>query len=896
VVSFLNFDCPECGQNLEIDDSWAGQEINCPKCERSISVPMIGASADESASALATASSPDGEQSSHEVRGSGEGDEEAGSAASPPMHVPLQPLSPEERLFKKRRKKHISALTELVLIVIFAALAGFVYDSFRRHESPQQAWTRLADSTRAFIKQRTGGAPPPEATPEASPEVAASAPARPDPVMWLQQHKEAWPNEIVLREAFEFPAVSGGKTFGSLKSPPGSTVKIKDIGGGTVTVDYLGGTRQVPIEATDLAARADLALSKFEREAKSERPAKPATAAPAPVEGEEEIQQATREEAQTAFGALYTQGQTTFRVFAPAAKSISVALYQNATGDEGRVIRPLRQESNGIWDENVRGNLRGKYYTFLLDANDPKRAREVLDPYAVNAVASSSRGRITPLAKALAHGPMLESPTDAIIYEMHVRDFTVAPSSGAADAGLYMGWTHDGTTLPQEPDIKTTLDHLVELGVTHVELMPVQDFENDEASASYNWGYITDDFFSPEGMFASNPNDNSRVHELRALIKALHERGLCVIMDVVYNHTGGKAPLFALAPDQYYRRMPDGSTANGSGCGNEFRSESPNGRRLILDSLKFWTREYGIDGFRFDLMALIDQETMRQADRELRKLHPGMILFGEPWTGGNSPLRDKSDKSAIRQIPPGAFNDDLRNALKGAPDGGEPGWIQNGSNRDALKAALLIDNWFASPGQSINYMTCHDNLVLWDKLVKSMPEANDALRIDTMKLGYLALLTSQGVPFMHGGEEFARTKGGNNNSYDSPDSVNEVDWTLKRDHIELYKYVRDAIALRKAHPMFRLRTRSQVQSRLHFVENGNRDVLMYTLDGEGVPGESWKRVCIALNSSNTNDAVVIPPGNSWNVAMDGEGAVAEPRIVSGKVTLPRKSGAVLFQR
>ena len=886
-MAFLNFDCPQCGQNLEIDDSWAGQEITCPKCDRTIFVPAIGAPAKESPSPL---SSPE------QGRG-GEG--EAATGAAPPMHVPLQPLSPEEQLFKKRRKKHISALTELILIIIFAALAGFAYDAYRRHESPQQALTRLTDAVKQFIADHTGGAAEPEATPEPSPEIAQSATPRPDPVAWLQDHRESWPNKIILREAFQFPAVSGEKNVGSLKVPAGSAVKIKEISGGMVTVDYLGGTRQVPIEATDLAARGEVALLNYEREAKAAKPSKvtPEIAETAEAEqGEEEVQQATRDQLQNAFGALYTPGATTFRVYAPVAKNVSVVIYNDPTGNDGRIIQPLRQESNGTWDLSVRGNLHGKYYTYLLDANDSKRAREILDPYAINAVASSSRGRITPWSKPLAHGPMLESPTDAIVYEMHVRDFTVAPSSGARDPGLYLGWTHGGTTLPQAPEIKTTLDHLVELGVTHVELMPVQDFENDEGSGSFNWGYVTDDFFSPEGMFASNPNDSSRVHELRALIKALHQRGICVIMDVVYNHTGGKASLFSVAPDQYYRRMPDGSAANGSGCGNEFKSESPNGRRLILDSLKFWTREYGIDGFRFDLMALIDQETMRQADRELRKLHPGIILFGEPWTGGNSPLREKSDKSAFHQIPPGAFNDDFRNALKGSPDGGEAGWIQNGSNRDALKSAMQVSGWLASPGQSINYMTCHDNLVLWDKLMKSMPGADDTLRIDTMKLGYLALLTAQGVPFMHGGEEFARTKGGNGNSYESPDSVNEVDWTLKRDHVELFRYVRDAIALRKAHPIFRLRTRSQVQSRLHFVENGNRDVLMSALDGEGVPGETWKRVCIALNSSSTSDASVIPPGNSWNVAMNEEGAVTEPRTVSGKLTVRRKSGVVLFQR
>jgi len=319
-------------------------------------------------------------------------------------------------------------------------------------------------------------------------------------------------------------------------------------------------------------------------------------------------------------------------------------------------------------------------------------------------------------------------------------------------------------------------------------------------------------------------------------------------------------------------------------------------RRLIIDSLKFWTTEYEIDGFRFDLMALIDQETMRQAERELRKINPSIILFGEPWTGGTTPLREKSDKTAIRNLPVGAFNDDFRNALKGSPDHEDPGWIQNGSKRDALKAAMLVSDWCTSPAQSINYMTCHDNLVLWDKLVHSMPGADDALRIETMKLGYLALLTSQGVPFMHGGEEFARTKGGNNNSFEAPDSVNEVDWSLKRQHLDLFNYVRDLIVIRKAHPMFRLRTKSDVRSRVNFIEQSNHGTLMYTVSGEGITGETWKRACVVLNSADSSDAELILPSGNWKVALDDHGTPAEQRVVSGKINLRFKSGAILYHQ
>jgi pullulanase len=293
-------------------------------------------------------------------------------------------------------------------------------------------------------------------------------------------------------------------------------------------------------------------------------------------------------------------------------------------------------------------------------------------------------------------------------------------------------------------------------------------------------------------------------------------------------------------------------------------------------------------------MALIDQETIRQAEHELHTIDPNIFLYGEPWTGGTSPLRDKTDKIALRKVPAGAFNDDFRNALKGSPDGGEPGWIQNGSKRDALKAGMLVSDWFASPVQSINYMTCHDNLVLWDKLVASMPNASDPLRIETMKLGYLALFTAQGVPFIHGGEEFARTKGGNNNSYESSDSVNQVDWALKREHLDLFNYVRDVIALRKAHPMFRLRTRSRVQSAVHFIDTPDHATLVFAINGEGVPGETWKRVCVVLNSGDESDAEITLPSGDWSVALDEHGAASVP-VISGKLRVRHKSGVVLYQ-
>ncbi|MEY2485351.1 MAG: pullulanase [Verrucomicrobiota bacterium] len=863
----MNLDCPHCNQNLEMDDSWAGNTLECPNCHQSFLVPS---------------SAPVGEAVSFPT------------APRPPMHVPLQPVAAAATSVVKKRKGCGCGTFLLFLIVLGAGAFG--YAVYRWQESPDQVWNRLTILAKKFIEEKFAAAPSPAPSPEETPQPTALATPRPDPVTWLTEHKEQWPREVILREAIDFPAVSNGKTVGSLKVPARVAVKVTEITRDEVGADYMGGKRRVPITATDLPVRAAAALAQAESNAR-EFTGSNVTRVPAhdAEKPQESIREATRDEIAKGLGAHYAHKATTFRIFAPAAKTVSVVLYDDPLGDDGRKVRPLRQESNGLWDATATGNLLGKFYTYILDGNDPQRAREVLDPYAVNSVANSTRGRITPMSAAVSAGPALDSPTDAIIYEMHVRDFTIAANSGVKSAGLYLGFTEPGTRLPDEPQIQTALDHLTELGVTHVELMPVQDFENDEASRSYNWGYITSAFFSPEGMFATNPNDDSRLRELKKLISALHARGIGVIMDVVYNHTSGKSSLLSIAPEYYYRHAPNGSLANGSGCGNEFKSESPMGRRLIIDSLKFWAKEYGFDGFRFDLMALIDQETIRQADRELRAINPNIIMFGEPWTGGTSPLTGKTDKPAIRQVPAGAFNDDFRNALKGSPDGNDPGWIQNGSKRDGLKVAMLVSDWFASPGQSINYMTCHDNLVLWDKLVASMPNADDALRIETMKLGYLALFTSQGVPFFHGGEEFARSKGGNNNSYESPDSVNEVDWSLKKEHLDLFNCVRDLIALRKAHPMFRLRTKPQVQSRVHFIDTPDHPVLMFTINGEGVPGETWKRACVILNSADSIDTEVTLPSGEWSVALDEHGAFESSPAISSKLRVRHKSGVVLFQ-
>lgn len=312
----------------------------------------------------------------------------------------------------------------------------------------------------------------------------------------------------------------------------------------------------------------------------------------------------------------------------------------------------MHPTGKGIWEQAVTGDLAGKFY-MLLPTGPGLSGVQTLDPYATNTVNSSSRARITPPTPApppLFRRP--EAPEDMVICELHVRDLTMDPNSGVGARGLYLGWTEPNTRLIGYPDIKTGVDHLAELGVTDVQIMPVQDFANDEAARIYNWGYITTAFFSPEGMYASNISDDSRVRELKALIAALHARGIGVIMDVVYNHTSESAPFADIAPNYYYRRLADGSLANGSGCGNEFCSEAPMARKYIIDSLKYWVREYGVDGFRFDLMALIDRDTMTQIVNELHAINPSIAIYGEPWTGGDSPSRRRPTRPRCCRSPP----------------------------------------------------------------------------------------------------------------------------------------------------------------------------------------------------------------------------------------------------
>lgn len=606
-------------------------------------------------------------------------------------------------------------------------------------------------------------------------------------------------------------------------------------------------------------------------------------------------------------GAVYTPTHTIFRLFSPRARAARVAIYDRAIGHDGRTEHVMEPIGQGVWEATVWGDLLNKHYTFVVTGKDKRKSVEAVDFYCHCTTGDDGRGKIVDLRHLDPAGfrqrprpAACPSPTDAIIYEMHVRDFTIADDSGVRESlrGKYLGAAERGTRTPDGKH-RTGIDHLADLGITHVQLLPVQDFDNDEDKPTYNWGYMTANFFSPEGWFATDIRSDARIREFKQLVAAFHDAGIRVILDVVYNHTGEQATFEKLAPGYYHRMRPDGSFWNGSGTGNEFRSESHLGRKLILDSCRHWIEEYRVDGFRFDLMGLVDIETMIEVKKLLHAIDPTLLLYGEPWAAlgqdgvGIARITYK-DVAAGTGI--GCFNDNFRNALKGSPDGSDAGYIHDGSHRggviDGIRGGL---DWAAHPAEAIQYADCHDNLTLWDKTALVLPNETPEEHMKMQMLAVGILGVSQGVMFLHGGVEFARTKGGNHNSYNAPDAVNQFEWHRLDAHHDLHQYTRAIIRLRRAHPLFRLATREEVDKRLHFLDGccSHPAAIAFRIDGRGVPGESWREALVLINPLSTDIEFNVPDGK-WNVYIQGMNHGMDPLFEDeGQVYVPARSITLL---
>ncbi|WP_068776263.1 type I pullulanase [Paenibacillus sp. FJAT-26967] len=596
-------------------------------------------------------------------------------------------------------------------------------------------------------------------------------------------------------------------------------------------------------------------------------------------------------------GARYAADGTDFKLWAPTAFEAFLVLYESWQGEPQQVLA-MERSVKGTWALTVREDLEGRYYTYRVRIGD--QWNEAVDPYARAVGVNGDRGYLTDLSRTTPSawlktddglqdaGPEPVSAVDAVIYEVNVRDFTVHPASGAAHKGKFLGLSESGTRGPG--GIKTGLDHLADLGVTHVQLMPVYDFSTESVDETrledgqYNWGYDPKNYNVPEGSYATDPYDPAaRVRELKELIAALHSRGLRVIMDVVYNHMydAYRANLTKLVPGYYFRYKSDGTLSDGSFCGNEMASERRMVRKFILDSVLYWAKEYRMDGFRFDLMGLLDVGTMTEIRMRLDEIDPSMILIGEGWIMETElPWPDRANQQQADRLPRiGQFNDVLRDAVKGNIFDAQ--WSRGfigGDTQAAFGVKLGIVGgipyhegmklFAQEPGQCVNYAECHDNRTLWDGISLSAGERPEEVRRQMHRLASAIVLTSQGIPFLHAGQEFMRTKNGVENSYNSPDEINMMDWDRCFERRDDVAYLKALIALRAGHPAFRMRSAEEIRSRLYF-EHAAEHCIAYTLrDHAG--GDAAAHLYVLYHAAEGDTTLYLPELGEWKIVFGVE--------------------------
>ncbi len=610
-----------------------------------------------------------------------------------------------------------------------------------------------------------------------------------------------------------------------------------------------------------------------------------------------------------------------FRMWSPMASRAELLIYDVPTG--GKAVRKIvmRAAESGTWQASAKDAV-GKYYAFRV-MHGGNWSLEVPDPYVMASGINGKRGYIISRDKFSPEGwevdrPVFSgAPVDAVIYELHIRDASIAANSGVNKKGGYNGLAESGTKNPMGQT--TGLDHIAEMGVTHVHLLPFFDFlsvdESKPQVPQYNWGYEPLNYNVPEGSYSSNANDPvKRIIELKKMIMAFHAKGLSVVMDVVYNHTMlTKDSYFnQLVPGYYYRQSATGGFSDASACGNETASERPMMRKFILESLEYWVREYHIDGFRFDLMGIHDIETMNEAAQRLRRINPNILLYGEGWTAGHSPLPDSAralKKNAMMLDDIAVFSDDLRDGIKGSVFLNEDRGFVSGkagmesSIRFGVTAACPHDQvnydsvnysrapYARHPGQVVSYAECHDNHVLFDKLSLSVPGASEAELVRMHELSLAIVLTSQGIPFLHAGTEFLRTKQGNENSYNAGDSINAIDWSRKSRYASTVQYVRNLISLRKSHPAFRMKKGEEVTKSLRFIKS-DPGIVAYTLDGAALR-DTWKNILVVYNANTSESTQLLPPGN-WHQVNLRDNSASKP-VVSGSLTVPPVDCVILYQ-
>jgi pullulanase len=620
-------------------------------------------------------------------------------------------------------------------------------------------------------------------------------------------------------------------------------------------------------------------------------------------------------------GLTYSPKAATFKIWAPTATAAKLNLYKSDLG--GTAIRSINMNKgeNGIWQITVAENLKNSYYTFQVNIGNTW-SEEVVDPYAKACGTNGLRAQVidlketNPVGWAQDKSPnfsVSNKQTDAVIYELHVRDASIHASSGIKNKGKFLGLAEVGTK--NSAGQSTGLSHIKELGVTHVHLLPFYDYnsvDETKAAVQYNWGYDPVNYNIPEGSYSTNPADGKvRIKELKELIKTMHSNGLRIIMDVVYNHTAltKNANFNILVPDYYYRKRADGSFSDASSCGNETASDNAMFQKFMIESVVYWVNEYHIDGFRFDLMGIHDIETMNLISDTLHKIKPSIVLYGEGWTSSNSPLPEEKralKKNAAQLNGIAVFSDDMRDGIKGSVFNIDDRGFATGNigNSESVKFGIVAagkhpqinyskvnyskEPYTAGPAGLINYADCHDNNILWDKIALSFKEASVAERTKMHELAYAIVLTAQGASFLHAGTEFLRTKNGVENSFDKGDIVNGIDWDLKTKNNTSYQFIKNLVQIRRAHPAFRLQTAAQIATHINFENSQPAGIIAYTINGAAV-GDTWKKIWVAYNGSLSPQTLTLPRG-TWKVGLSSNGSSK----LDDNFTLAGSSAVILY--
>ena len=622
----------------------------------------------------------------------------------------------------------------------------------------------------------------------------------------------------------------------------------------------------------------------------------------------------------------YSPIETKFTLWAPTAEEVRVLLYDS--GNEGSAYQTLSLEmgEDGIWNTSIKEDLKGKFYTFNVKVNG-KWLGDTPGIMAKAVGVNGKRAAVIDLRSTDPEGwandvrPLLKDYADIIVYEMHHRDFSLDSVSGIRNKGKFLALTELGTTTSQGE--KTGIDHLKELGVTHVHILPSYDYASVDESkpdkAQYNWGYDPQNYNVPDGSYSTDPyKPDVRIKEFKQMVQALHKAGIRVVLDVVYNHTFNteESNFERTVPGYFYRQTKDGKPANGSGCGNETASDRAMMRKYMVESVLYWINEYHIDGFRFDLMGIHDIETMNEIRAAVDKIDPSIFIYGEGWAASAPQLNQEelAMKANIYKMPRiAAFSDEMRDGLRGGWDDdrkgafliGQPGHemsIKFGLVGAVKHPQVINDSvnyskepWALQPTQMISYVSCHDDMCLADRLKATMPDATDEERASLHKLAETFVFTSQGVPFIFAGDEMMRDKKGIHNSYNSPDSINTIDWRTKTIHHDVFDYVRELITLRKNHPAFRMGDADKVRQYMEFLPVEGSNLVAFILK-DNANGDSWKNIIVAFNSRKEPAKLSIPAGRYTIVCKDGKIKQSGMGQVSGnEIIVPARSAMIINQ-